>query len=191
MDRRDWAAVGIIATVAAAAIAALSIITGQPITVPTRQPLTSPAADVSGWVGPVPDAGGRMVLNNLITTDPGAGAVPNYPADAAAERATRGGWGERRETPLVTLRVASFLADFRNRLVWLIEYPHEPMMLGGPPGLSTEDRNAAISNGVCEFVVVMDASVDGGTYRYDGRYNVLTTLQVCWPKGANLVGGVP
>lgn len=192
MSRREWAtAAGVIAA-AVAAIIAIAVITGQPLTTTIPHPATTthPVND-SGWVWPSPDSAGRMVLNNLLTVEPPAGGTPKYAAQAATERAVRGGWVKAdRESPLVTLRLASFLEQFHDRLVWLLQYPNEPMMMGGQlHWLSTPDTPTQPS-GVCEFVVVMDASVDSGTYRYDNRYNVLLTLSVCWPKGATLVGGV-
>lgn len=187
MSKNDWVRICLIGLAAVAAAAFISVVTGQSLTIPDNHPATTPGPNYSGWTWPTPDSSGRMVLNNLVTYTPPADAAPKYTADEALERATRAGWGNGEAQ--VTLRVATFLEQFKNRLAWLIEYANDTMMVGGPPGLSSKDRAAMENSGVCEFFVVMDASVDSGTYRYDKRYNVLTAGQVCWPKGANLVGG--
>jgi hypothetical protein len=173
----------------------LGVIKGG-LSVPDHPGRTRPAGD-SGWRFPSPDSAGRMVLDNLVTYAPLATDVPKYWESDALERVVRarGVWGtaaaqafQQREH-MVRLRLATFLDQFRNRLVWLIEYANEPMYLGGAPWLSTRDRPAPVDSGVCELVIVMDASVDSGTYRYDDMYNILAQLQVCWRKGSVLVGG--
>ncbi len=185
MTRWEWRLVlGIVAT-ALTVMLVLSAVTGQPLAA-TGAPSLRPAGSV--WVWPSPDGAGRMVLDNLVTTDP-AGGIATYPAGDAQERARRAGYTPRAETR-VTLRRATYLDQYRDRLVWLVEYARDPMFLGGPPWLSTQDRATTLHSGVCEFVLVMDASVDAGTYRYDKtRYNILSALQVCWLTGANLIGG--
>lgn len=182
-----WLMMGIVAA-ALAAMLSISVVTGQPLAADGAASLR--LAESVPWTWPTPDGSGRMVLDNLVTVDP-AGGVAAYPAGDALERARRADYQPRAETR-VTLRRATYLDHYRDRLVWLIEYARDPMYLGGPPWLSTQDRVATLHSGVCEFVLVMDASVDAGTYRYDRTgYNILSTLQVCWLTGASLIGGTP
>lgn len=187
MSRRDWAALLVVAGVTTAAISVVQLIIGQSLTVDSDRQIIKPRGSV--WVWPTPDARGRMVLGDMVTESPAPAVVAAYPATDALERAERGGWGHPASETRVTLRVATFLDEYQGQLVWLIEYSNVTMILSGPPGLSEQDRAATLKSGVCESVVVMAASVNSGTFRYDRQYNVLTELQVCWPIGADLVGG--
>jgi hypothetical protein len=178
---RGLVVVVVIALVAIGTMLMISIMKGQSLTV---VPNHTDRATTVPWRWPVPDDAGRMVLGDLVTTPPPAQARPAYPWADALTAARRAGLGARPgQLSRVTLRIGSFLDQFRDRLVWVVEYSHDPMILGGPPSLSVAQRLATINNGLCEFVIAADATRRPPT--------MLATWQVCWSRGASLIGGVP
>lgn len=163
---------------AALALALVGVVASAAATdTPQRRQTLAP--HTWAWVWPQPDRSGRMALGPLPTFAPGA-AAPRLTAEDAVKAASRADLGPPPGLAPGDVRVTlRRIGSPTGPIAWVIEYARDPMLLGGPPGLSREARQAILSAGVCERVVVVDAA----------RGTLTTMVQACWPRGANLVGG--
>lgn len=173
--------VGKAVMVGAAAAATLIVATGVAIALRPRSGDVSvrsaPVSTMDPWAWQKPDADGKITYHDIYSMPVPAGVTAaRVSSDKALDVAKALQFGSLAGgEPRVTLRLASRLLDgkstesYQNRLAWIVEYPDSPMILSGPPGLSEEQRAATLANGVCEFVVVIDATTA----------EPLTSMQVC------------
>jgi hypothetical protein len=118
------------------------------------------------WAWPLPDSHGVIFYESVTTTPAPTGHPAPGVSDAEAVRILQTA-GLARATPTkprVTLRLATAPhgldggEGFTGRLAWIVEYPHQPLLLSGPPGLTDEGRLAIQHLAACEGVLVVDAT---------------------------------
>jgi hypothetical protein len=127
--------------------------------------VASQVAPSKTWAWRTPDAHGVVRYSDLITKPVPvaamAAAISRENARTVADSLGFGGMAPGE--PRISLRYATRLPDavpngFQDRVAWIVEYPNSPMMVLGPPGLSEEDRRKMEESGICDFVIVIDAT---------------------------------